>query len=108
MDQIGCAPSHCLISHVVCNLGTKYHYLRHCVEYWRIWSLSIGYNSKQSIENYHKTCSMVFRRYRNQRGLLRINNAMIPHTRVDCMYIVCGFVDKYWSQSPLIDVRIIS
>ena len=57
-------------------LGTKYHYLRHCIDYMRIWSLPIGYISEQSIENFHKTCSMVIRRYRNQRGLLRVKYAM--------------------------------
>ena len=56
---------------ISCSLGTKYHYLRHCVEYSRIWSLPIGYNSEQSIENYHKTCFMVFRKYRNQRGIVK-------------------------------------
>ena len=57
-------------------LGTKYHYLRHCIDYMRIWRMGIGYNSEQSIENFHKTCTMVFRRYRNQRGLLRVKYAI--------------------------------
>ena len=52
-------------------LGTKYHYLRHCIDYMRIWKLGICYLSKQSIENSLKTCTMVFWRHRNQRGLLR-------------------------------------
>ena len=53
-------------------LGTKYHYLRHCIEYMRIWSMGIGFISEQSIEHFHKVCTMVFRRYRNQRGSLRV------------------------------------
>ena len=57
---------------ITSSLGTKYHYLYHCIEYMRIWGLPIGYISEQSIENYHKTCSMILRRYRNQRGVLRI------------------------------------
>ena len=28
-------------------LGTKYHYLSHCVDYMRIWSMGIGYISEQ-------------------------------------------------------------
>ena len=61
---------------VTSSLGTKYHYLAHCVEYMRLWRILIGYISEQSIESYHKRCSMLFRRYRNQRGLLRIKYAL--------------------------------
>ena len=58
------------------SLGAKYHYLSHCFEYMTLWRIGIGYCSEQSIESYHKTCSMVFRRYGNQRGLLRIKYAI--------------------------------
>ena len=58
------------------SLGTKYHYLGHCVEYFEFWRLGLGFISEQSIENFHKTCSFVFRRYRNQRGLLRTKYSM--------------------------------
>ena len=54
------------------SLGAKYHYLSHCVEYMRLWRIGIGYISEQSVEGFHKTWSLVFRRYQNQRGLLRI------------------------------------
>ena len=53
-------------------LGTKYHYFRHCIDYMRIWRIGIGHISEQSIEHFHKTCTSVFNRYRNQRGLLRV------------------------------------
>ena len=60
----------------ISGIGTKYHYLYHCIEYMRIWRIPIGYINEQSIENFHKTCSRVFRRYKNQRGLLKIKYSM--------------------------------
>ena len=50
------------------SLGCKYHYLMHCVEYCELWGIPLGYISEQSIESFHKVCSMVWRRYLNQRG----------------------------------------
>ena len=62
------------------SLGKKYHYLSHCVDYMTLWRLGIGYINEQSIESFHKTCSMVIRRYRNQRGLLRSNTQSIKYS----------------------------
>ena len=65
-----------VILNVPISLGTKYHYLHHAIEFMEIWRIPIGYVSEQSIESFHKTCSMVFRRYVNQRGTLRIKYAI--------------------------------
>ena len=64
------------ILNISSGLGTKYHYLFHCVEYMVYWRLPIGYISEQSTECFHKTCSAVFRRYNNQRGCLRVKYSM--------------------------------
>ena len=58
------------------SLGAKYHYLKHCVEYIHIWRIPLGYINEQSIEAFHKICSMVLQRYYNQRGILKIKYAM--------------------------------
>ena len=57
-------------------LGTKFHYLHHCVEYMYIWRFPIGYLSEQSIENYNQTYKAVFDRYKNQKGVLRLQYAI--------------------------------
>ena len=59
-----------------CYSGVKLHYFGHCIEYMEVWGIPIGYISEQSIEGFHQTCSMVMKRYNNQRGLLRMKYAI--------------------------------
>ena len=58
------------------SLGAKYHYLGHCLDYVILWRMGLGFINEQSIEHFHKVCSGVFRRYINQRGILRTKYAM--------------------------------
>lgn len=64
------------ILNIPISLGAKFHYLYHIIEWMRIWGIPIGYISEQSIEGFHQTFSMVYRRYTNQRGLLGIKYAV--------------------------------
>ena len=61
---------------ITSNLGAKHHSLSDCVEYIKLWKIGIRYVSEQSIEGFHKTCSLAFSRYRNQRCLLRMKIAL--------------------------------
>ena len=51
-----------VILNVPLSRGAKYHYMQHVVDWMEVWSVPIGYVSEQSIEGFHKTCSMVYHR----------------------------------------------
>ena len=66
------------------SLGAKGHYLQHCVEWMKLWNIPLGYVNEQSVEAFHKICSMVLRRYYNQRGILKVKYAMRQLMVITC------------------------
>ena len=58
------------------SLGAKYHYLSHCVAYMDLWKIPLGFLSEQSIEGANKVYGNILKRYKNQRGLLKIKYSM--------------------------------
>ena len=56
-------------------LGAKYQYYLK-VRYMKLWRVPLGYICEQSIESFHKDCTLIFRRYHNQRGLLNLKYAL--------------------------------
>ncbi len=59
------------------SLGNKFHNVfGHAVEFMKIWGCSAGWVNEESVEALNKILSILFKRYGNQRGCLRVKFAM--------------------------------
>ena len=58
------------------SLGTKFHYLAHCIHFMEIWQTPLGFITEQSVEAFHQTCTSVFNRYKSQKVLAGLKHAI--------------------------------